>query len=92
MTSLSASTAIAVAVLFEGFQTSDSEETAWARRLLKAAHPSDEEISREVTTALALYCPNIPDEHTKFITDLLAAAIRFARRGGDSGPSKEPSA
>jgi hypothetical protein len=80
VTSLSSSTAITISTIFESFQSVDSEQTAWARRLLKAPHPSDDEIAMEVQAAVVLYCPNIPDEHIPFITDLLGAAIRFARR------------
>lgn len=69
----------AVETLFEGFKGSDRDETAWARRLLSQANPSNHSVQAEIQGAMARYCPNVPAEFVPFVVELLAAGIRLAR-------------
>jgi hypothetical protein len=79
MQTFSFSIQMAVESLFEGFQTSETVETAWARRLMSPPTLTDDEIAVEVSDAVATYCPNLPDEHIPMVIRILSTGIRAAR-------------
>ena len=80
MKSIAYSVRMAVATLFQGFRSSETKETAWARRLMKVRELPDEILVREVSAACRRHCPDLPVEYLPFVTELLAAAMRLARR------------
>jgi len=67
-------------IIYEGFETSGTEETEWVRGLIgQTSEPTNEEVISEIQCALALYCPNLPDECVQDVQMVLSRRICYER-------------
>mgnify|MGYP000588182526 CR=1 FL=1 len=70
----------ALEIIYEGFETSATEETEWVRGLIgQASEPTNDEVLSKIQCALALHCPNLPDECVQDVQMVLCRRISYER-------------
>ena len=76
-----------IELLFEGFRSRPRPETEWVEHLLKLPALSQAIIDDAILVAIAMYCPNLPDERIPVVVAILREAVLAAH---GSGPSNGP--
>jgi hypothetical protein len=70
----------AFSLLFEGYQVRPRPETDWVERVLDSGNPSTGDIEAEIRVAIAMYCPNLPDDSASYLIGVLRSAVEAARK------------